>query len=129
MASSLLTFRGETDGSSTSGTFKLYSDLLYEPVDYIRIPKGMKAKVWCKRISGEEATTIHVEFANDVTAGTPTWSKVSTEYLASPGEVTLEKRRPVVLHGKTGKEAIRVTWSQATAGKAYVEIEVELTDE
>jgi len=129
MASALITFYGKTDGSSTTGDFSLDSPILHSTVTYVRIPKGMKAKVWCKRISGEVATDVIISYTDDVTVSSPTWKELSHERLASPGELILEKRRPVVILGRTGKEAFKVSWSQPSAGNAYVEIEVELTDE
>ena len=127
----LMTLFGRTDGSSTTGTFSLYGDLLYSTADYVRIPKGIKAKIWCKRISGEVETEVIIQFTNDVTETTPTWNDVSRQRLASKGVLELEKRRPVVLRGRTGKEAFRITWDQTAAGAGYanVEIEVELVEE
>jgi len=49
--------------------------------------------------------------------------------LASEGELILEKRRPVVVRGTNGKEAIRLSWSQTTAAKTYIAVEIEFTDE
>lgn len=124
----LIHLYGETDGSSTTGTFSLQSDMFYSSVSYIRIPKGVKAKIWCKRIAGA-AVDVKVEFTHDVTETSPTWSDISHESLASAGELTLEKRRPIVLMGRTGKEAFRASWSQGTAGNSYVEFEVELSED
>jgi len=131
----LLTLKGSTDGSSTTGTFSLYSDMIYGSVSYVMIPKGLKAKVWCKRISGK-AVEVIIQFTHDIYAGgstpspdTADWTEVGHEVLVSEGELILEKRRPLVLRGYTGKEAFRVRWSQSSAGLSYVEIEVELTDE
>jgi len=125
----LTTLRGQTDGVNTSGTFTLASELFYGGVSYIRLgDPGVKAKIWCKRISGNPVT-INIEMTHDVTASTPTWIVLDSEYLASPGEIALEKKRPIIVHAKTGKEAIRVTWSQASAALSYVELELELTDE
>ena len=130
----LFTVYGKTDGSSTTGDFKLYSDLFYysDPTsptkDYIRIPKGLKAKIWCKRISGE-AVEVIIKFTKDVTAASPTWAEIGRENLASAGEFTLEKRRPIVVRSITGKEAIRFSWSQPSPGNSYFEAEIEFTDE
>jgi hypothetical protein len=60
---------------------------------------------------------------------TPTWKNIQQEKLASKGEISIEKRRPEILRGFTGKEAIQITWTQPTAAKAYVELGLELTDE
>lgn len=125
----LMTLFGRTDGSSTTGTFSLYGDVLHGTVDYVRIPKGLKAKIWCKRISGEVETEVIIQFTNDVTEATPTWNDVSRQILSSKGVIELEKRRPVVLRGRKGTEAFRITWDQPTAGYANVEIEVELVEE
>lgn len=129
MVEALITFYGETDGSSTTGDFKLDSPVLHSKVDFIRIPKGMKLKIWCKRISGKVETEIIFNYTDDVTAGTPSWKPIGHEYLASPGEIPLEKRRPVVVVGRTGKEAVKISWSQPTAGNAWVEVEAEFTED
>ncbi|MCD6241033.1 hypothetical protein J7K27_05905 [Candidatus Bathyarchaeota archaeon] len=124
----LFTVYGETDGSSTTGTVSLNSDLFHSSVSYIRIPKGLKAKIWFKKVSGEGETLFTIQYTHDVTAASPTWINVEQEKLASKGEIIIEKRRPVILRGFTGKEAFRVTWTQpsGSAVKAYVELGVEL---
>jgi hypothetical protein len=125
----LITLRGETDGTSTSGTVPLDSDLFQSTVNYVRIPKGLAAKVWFKKISGEAETLFTLKYTYDVTAAAPTWKNIQQEKLASKGEISIEKRRPEILRGFTGKEAIRITWTMPTAAKAYVELGLELTDE
>jgi len=126
MPSELLTLYGETDGSSTTGTFSLTGPGIYGSVTEIQIPRGMKAKIWCKRISGSVATDVIIEYSPD---GGSTWVTIGREVLASPGEVAIEKRRPIVVESINGVEKIRVSWSQSTAGKAYIELEVEITDD
>jgi hypothetical protein len=127
----LITIRGETDGSATSGTVALDSDLFQSTVNYIRIPKGLAAKVWFKKIACEAETLFTLQYTYDVTAAAPTWKNIQQEKLAQKGEISIEKRRPEILRGFTGKEAIRITWTQPTGGaaKAYVELGLELTDE
>jgi len=122
----LITIRGETDGTTTSGVVSLDSDLFHSPVEFFRIPKGMKAKVWFKKVAGEGDTLFTLQYTYDCTAATPTWKSIQVEKLASAGEVTLEKRKPEILRSFTGKEAFRVTWTQPTAAKAYIELGVEL---
>ena len=122
----LLILRGETDGSSASGVVSLWSDVFHKSVDYLRIPRGRKVKVWFKKVSGDGETLFKLQFTRDVTAETPEWVDVEAEKLASKGELALEKRRPVILRGFTGREAVRVTWEQPTAVKAYVELGVEI---
>lgn len=125
----LLVLRGETTGTDTSGVVRLDSDVLYTPVEYVRIPKGLKVKVWFKKVSGEGETLFTLQYTDDVTAPSPAWRDVQQEKLASKGELSIEKRRPLVLRGFTGREAFRVTYTQPVATKAYVELGVEIGDE
>jgi len=120
----LLTFFGETDGTSTSGTFELDGDFLHAKVSYIRPDKGTKLKIWAKRISGERCL-VHVEQTEDVTVATPTWKKIGSFYLSSAGEIAEEKRRPIVAQSRDGKQAIRFTWELSPPAKTYVGFEVE----
>ncbi|MEM2946299.1 MAG: hypothetical protein QXI87_08140 [Thermoproteota archaeon] len=129
MEEELLILRGETTGTDTSGTVPLDSDLFYSTVNYFRIPKGLKAKIWAKKLSGEGETLFTLQYTYDVTVPSPTWKNIQQEKLASKGELTLEKRRPEILRGFTGKEAFRLTWTQSAASKAYIELGVELGDE
>jgi len=122
----LLTIRGETDGSSTTGTVPLYSDLFYEPVNYFRIPKGMAAKIWFKKVSGEGETLFTLQYTYDCTASPIDWKDIQREKLSAKGEISIEKRRPVILRSLTGNEAFQIIWSQTTPAKAYIEIGVEI---
>jgi len=124
----LFTLYGATDGSNTTGTFDLYGDLLQAAVNYVRIPKGMKAKIWCKLVSGAPVD-VSIQYTHNVTVTSPTYITITTESLANAGEESIEKRRPIVLRGFTGKEAFKTTWSQSSAAKSYVQIEVELTED
>ncbi len=121
----LMVIRGATDGTNTTGTFSLLSDLIYGNVTFVRIPKGMKAKIWWKTLSGEGETLVSLQYTHDVTASSPTYIDIEKVKLNSMGELSLEKRRPVVLHGFNGKEAFRLTWVQPNAKLAYIEIGVE----
>lgn len=125
----LLVLRGETTGTDTSGVVRLDSDVLYTPVEYVRIPKGLKAKVWFKKVSGEGETLFTLQYTDDVTATSPAWRDVQQEKLASKGELSIEKRRPLVLRGFTGREAFRVAYTQPVAAKAYVELGVEFDED
>jgi hypothetical protein len=40
MASEILTLKGESDGTNTSGDFPLYSDLLYHDTEYHAADEG-----------------------------------------------------------------------------------------
>ncbi|MFQ6075625.1 MAG: hypothetical protein ACE5Z5_05775 [Candidatus Bathyarchaeia archaeon] len=121
---SLITFKGETDGASLTGTFPLDSEVLHATVDYVRPDKGVKAKIWARRISGK-ACMVHLEHTEDVTADPPMWKKVDTFHLASEGEKSEEKRRPIVIQSRDGKQAFRFSWEQTTAAKSYLGVEVE----
>jgi len=125
----LLTIRGETDGTSSTGTISLDSDIFQATANHLRLPKGSKAKIWFKKLSGEGETLIKLEYTYDVTVATPTWKTMQVEKLASKGELSIEKQRPSIMRAYKGTEAFRLTWEQPTAVKAYVEIGCELTDE
>jgi hypothetical protein len=114
--------------SNASGDFKLViPDAYGGPYDYIRIPKGFKAKVWAKRLTGTAAFRLITRFIPDVTAPSPV--DVDSEYLASAGSLELEKRRPIVIVAKTGNEAIKFSYSDTGAGTIAFAADVELTDE
>lgn len=121
MNEELFTIRGSVSGT---GVYDLDCDLFHSTVSYVRIPKGLKVKIWCKRISGE-AAEVAIEYTHNVTESAPTWKTVSLEMLSTAGEIILEKRRPLILRGFTGKEAFRLNRISGT-GDSYVEIEVEM---
>lgn len=117
----LLTITGTITGT---GVINLASGLVRGTVSMVRIPKGHKAKIWCKRIARESAI-IDIEYTHDSTVASPVWATQSEEYLVSPGEILLEKRRPIVCRGLTGKEAIRVSRAAGT-GVTSVDLEIEI---
>jgi hypothetical protein len=127
--------KGESDSLNTSGDFPLYSDLLYHdsapytPPTKVLIPYGMKAKIWAKRLAAEDETLFQIYWSKDASVTLPTWELLDSQKLASKGELSLEKRRPIVVRSLTGKEGFKISWSQSAASKAYVEVEVEITDE
>lgn len=116
----LVTFRGSVSGT---GVYTLDSDILYSPVTEVRIPRGLKVKIWSIRISGE-AADVAVQYTPDITAATVVWKTVDSEKLASAGEIVVEKRRPIVLRGFTGREAFRVV-RLTGLGDSFVTLEVE----
>jgi len=123
----------ETDGTSASGTCALRCEKFYASLTgasaYIRLVKGLIAKVYAKEVSGEGETLFSLEYTHDVTAGTPAWNVAQSVKLPSPGFYALEKREPLlVLMGRTGKEAFRVTWQQTQAAKAYLLLEVVIEE-
>jgi hypothetical protein len=126
--SELLTIRGETTGTDVSGTVSLDSDLFQSTVNYFRIPKGLTAKIWFKKIAGEDETLFTLQYTYDCTASPITWKNIQQEKLASKGEISLEKRRPEILRAFTGKEAFGVIWTNPadSPAKAYIELGVEI---
>jgi hypothetical protein len=117
-------------GSGQSGDLTLSSPDVYGNFTYIRVPKGLKAKVWAKRLAGTAGFTLQIQASNDVTASAPTWYAVDSEHLSSSGSLELEKRRPIVVQARTGKEGIKLSYANTTdAGTIYAVVEVELTDE
>jgi hypothetical protein len=134
-SSEIFTLKGESDSLNTSGDFPLYSDLLYHdsapytPPTKVLIPYGMKAKIWAKRLAAEDETLFQIYWSKDASVTLPTWELLDSQKLASKGELSLEKRRPIVVRSLTGKEGFKISWSQSAASKAYVEVEVEITDE
>jgi hypothetical protein len=134
MVSEILSLKGETDGSSTSGDFPLYSDLLYHdsapytPPTKIVIPKGMKAKIWFKEVNGA-AVNVLLYWSKNATVTSPTWELLEVVSLASAGSIVVEKRRPHIIRSINGTEGFKISWSQSTAAKSYVTLGVEFTDE
>lgn len=128
--SNIITVFGQTDGTNTTGVFTLTSKDFKNSVTHLQLDKGLKYKIWNIRISGEPVT-VNIEKTEDVTASPPTWVQIDSYDLVSPGVIILEKRRPIVVHGKTGLEAIRFTWNQTTAAvsKISIDIEIEVMDE
>ncbi len=122
----LITFNSETDGSSTTGVFSLRSDIIDGTVDYIQADIGTVLKIWAKRLVGG-ALYLLVYWTDDVTVPSPTWRLIDVEYLVSAGDKSYDKRRPIKVKYRTGKEAVQFRWSQATAAKSYIGLEVEFT--
>lgn len=111
-----------------SGDFALQSDLWRGTVTNIRIPKGLVAKIWTKRISGD-AVVVTLNLTRDITVATPTYVALDTQRLAAAGELVVEKeRKPIIINSRTGKEAFKFSFSGA-AGTSYIMAEVELTEE
>jgi len=121
----LFTVHGSASGT---GDMSLTSDIFHGTATYIRIPKGMKLKIWARRVTGDATGTIVIRYTHDVTEATPTWVTLSTIYLSSAGEkdLTLSKR-PIKVVGYTGKEAIKAEVTSGT-GNYTLELDVEITD-
>lgn len=133
MAKELLTLKGETDGSATTGDFPLCSDLIYHDVTFpsptkIVIPKGMKAKVWFKEVGGAPVD-VSLQWSKNAAAPSPTWELLERVSLASAGQLAVEKRRPHIIRSIAGTEGFKLSWSQTPAAKSYITIGLEITDE
>jgi len=128
--SELITIRGTTDGTNTTGTFDLYSTLIYGTDAYIRIPKGMKLKIHSTRVMGSLTDTlVSVKYTHDVTDVSPTYVEIDYELQNNTIDTRIseEKKKPIILPGLTGDEAVAFDWAQTTQSAAYFIVEVELT--
>jgi len=116
--------------SGQSGDFTLSAPIAHNTFTYIRIPKGLKVKIWAKRLAGTAGFTLLVQYTNDVTAPSPTWITIDAEHMAAAGSLELEKRRPVVVVARTGNEAVKLSYANTTdAGTLYASVDIEITDE
>jgi hypothetical protein len=112
-----------------SGDFKLSIPDALGAYDYIRLPKGFKAKIWAKRLAGTAGFRLVVRLVPDVVSAPASAVDIDSEYLASAGTLELEKRRPVVVIAKTGSEAIKFSYDSTGAGLIAFSADIELTDE
>jgi hypothetical protein len=120
----------ETPASDRGDFTTLTSPSVYGSFSYIRLPKGFKAKIWAKRLAGTAGFMLIVSYTPDVTAPQPSWSAVDVEYLASAGSLEIDKRRPIVVPFRTGNEAIKFSYSYATARSIICfSADIEVTDE
>jgi hypothetical protein len=123
--SELIVFTGETDEVNATGIFKLYSDIIFSsgtvpPPDRILIPKGMKAKIYMREISGEPAT-ITIVYSVDVLSATPPETAKISFVLPSRGTLNIENiSQPFVLRSATGKEGFFIRWEQPAVGKTSI---------
>ena len=127
----LFTVNGCATPTGSTGDFtSLTSPHVSGSFSYIRLPKGFKAKVWAKRLVGTAGFMLVINYTTDVTVSQPSWSAVDSEYLASAGSLEIEKRRPVVIPFRTGIEAIKLSYSNATANSNIcTDVDIEVTDE
>jgi len=127
----LFTVNGCATPSSSTGDFTtLTSPSVYGNFSYIRLPKGFKAKIWAKRLAGTAGFMLVINYTTDVTVSQPNWTAVDVEYLASAGSIELDKRRPIVIPFRTGNEAIKFSYSNATANSNICfSVDIEVTDE
>jgi hypothetical protein len=125
----LLIVDAVTDGTNTSGAAALNSDIFQaSPTNGIfRLPTQTKARIFNYQASGK-AAIFNLQFSNDVTAGSPTWTTVDSVDLAAEGIAFQDPgtSRPVILHSSTGKEGFRVSWTQSVAGVSHFSFNLEI---
>lgn len=129
MRSEHLTLGAVTDGVTASGTLELKSDVIYGDTEAIRLPRGLALKVWSKHMNGADVT-VETQFTHDIGVAVPVWETMAADvFVASvEGDRNIEKRRPLLFRGLTGKEAVRFTYAQSAAGVSGVEINVEFSE-
>lgn len=129
MRSEHITLSGITDGTNATGVIAVVSDVIYGNVETIRIPKGLALKIWSKHINGADVT-VKTQYTLDVSADPPTWADFAVDVFDASveGDRNIEKRRPLLFRGFTGKEAVRFTYTQEIAGISGIEINAEFCE-
>jgi hypothetical protein len=118
----IMTFRGVTNNSTTSGSCALSSPLNYRQTDtYFLIPLGMKMKIkgrW--GVATTQATQFTIDVSHD--AGS-TWVELDRLYVAATAEENTLLNihsSPIIIPSPQGTERMRIGWSgQGSAGLAY----------
>jgi hypothetical protein len=132
----LVTYIGVATAAATSGTFYLYATHMYVtgstpyvPIPVLVIPFGMKAKIWRVQVSSTAAVAVQLQFAPNAatyyTGATPTWATLDTYNLASPGELVIDYRRPIVIDSRYGTEGIQLVFASASSVQPTVNVTVE----
>lgn len=129
MRSEHITLSGITNGTNATGVLAVVSDVIYGNVETIRIPKGLALKIWSKHINGADIT-VKTQYTLDVSAESPTWVDFAVDVFDASveGDRNIEKRRPLLFRGFTGKEAVRFTYTQEIAGISGIEINAEFCE-
>lgn len=129
MRSEHITLSGITNGTNATGVLAVVSDVIYGNVETIRIPKGLALKIWSKHINGADVT-VKTQYTLDVSAESPTWVDFAVDVFDASveGDRNIEKRRPLLFRGFTGKEAVRFTYTQEIAGISGIEINAEFCE-
>jgi hypothetical protein len=127
----LITFFGQTISGVASNIIGLNSDILYQGVSTITIPKGLGMKIWGVRVSGSQAV-VAINFSKTQSgifvSSVPHDAFAFNPTLGSP--VYLEKNKPILIPGLAGGETISVSYTQPAASTApsFVEIDAEFVD-
>jgi len=132
----LVTYSGLVTAAATSGTFYLYATHMYVtgsapyvPIPVLVIPYGMKAKIWRVQVSSTAAVAVQLQFSPNAATyyagGTPSWATLDTYNLASPGELVIDYKRPIVIDSKYGTEGIQLVFASASSVQPTVNVTVE----
>jgi hypothetical protein len=107
----------------------LFSDLFASSgIQYIRIPKGFRAKVFEKTATtspvSTSSDTVFLQYVHDSSSGVlAPWVILESVNVNGGYTTTHEKRKPLVLRGFTGMEAISVMTGVSGTTATY-EIEI-----
>ena len=126
----LLTVRAQ---GSVSGTLAyLFSDLFATSgIQYVRIPKGFRCKVFGKTITAStlstSSDTCSLMYTHDSSSGVlATFVALETESVNGGYSTMFDKRKPMVVRGFTGLEAIAVQTGLSGTTASY---EIEFSPE
>jgi hypothetical protein len=131
---------GATSGiglSLTSTIIKSVGNSTLAPT-FIRIPRGMKLKIWGKSIiSTQNTETVLTQMTHNGASTAPAGyvtvdtqpSATNTSTAATASVAFANKHRPIVLEGLTGKEAVRFVTTAAAASATSISYEIEITNE
>jgi len=132
----LVNYNGFVTAAATSGTLLLYTSHMYVtgstpyvPIPVLVIPFGMKAKIWRVQVSSTAAVVVQLQFSPNAATyyagGTPSWATLDTYNLASPGELVIDYRRPIVIDSRYGTEGIQLVFASASSVQPTVNVTVE----
>ena len=128
----LITFFGATISGVASNIIGLNSDILYQGVSTISLPKGLGMKIWGVRVSGLPQVVVAINFSK-TQSGIFVSSVIHDAFAFNPlvnSPVYLEKNKPILIPGLAGGETISVGYTQTAASTAptFVEIDAEFVD-
>jgi len=132
----LVNYNGFVTAAATSGTLLLYTSHMYVtgstpyvPIPVLVIPFGMKAKIWRVQVSSTAAVVVQLQFSPNAATyyagGTPSWATLDTYNLASPGELVIDYRRPIVIDSRYGTEGIQLVFASSSSVQPTVNVTVE----
>jgi hypothetical protein len=125
-------------GMSLTGTIIKSAGGVSTAPTFLRIPRGMKMKIWEKVItSTQNNESVLTQYTHNGVSTAPTgWitiDKISTAQntstAATPSVTIVNKRRPIILEGLTGKEAVQFVTTATAASATSITYEIEITNE